>query len=51
MSHVRGTYQAKNGAPMLTYLRVRSASVLIFHPGLHSRTGLINSDKFVIGTC
>lgn len=50
MSHVRGTFQAINCAPMLTYLRVRCASVLVSHPELHSRTGLINSGNLMTGT-
>lgn len=31
-----GTLQALNCAPMLTHLGVRSASVLAYHPELHS---------------
>jgi hypothetical protein len=41
MSHAHGTFRAKISAPMLTYPKVRCASVLAFHHELHSRTGLI----------
>jgi len=41
MSHVHGTFRAKISVPMLTYVTVRCASVLAFHPELHSRTSLI----------
>jgi hypothetical protein len=43
MKYVDGTFPAQSCAPMLTYLRVRCASVLALHPKLHSPTYFISA--------
>lgn len=42
MSPVCGTFQASYSVPLLSHRKVRSASVLVSHPELHSHSRLIN---------